>query len=225
MTIPKTDERFSSRGRRLRRVVVLLVALIGGWTLLAWAAAKYLVVSAPLPRADAIVVLSGSACLLERTNEAAQLYNSNVASRIVLTNDNLQGTWSSAEQRNPFFWERAKENLVSAGVPPQRIEVIWHPVTSTYDEAQTVRDYAQAQGFKSIVVVTSGYHSRRALWTLQRVFHGSNVEIGMQAVETGIQTPSPLTWWLRPRGWQMVAGEYVKSVYYHWNVPETQRGT
>jgi uncharacterized SAM-binding protein YcdF (DUF218 family) len=206
------------RRSKIQRLLIGFVVLIAAWTLLAWSAARHLVVSAPLQRADAIVVLSGSACLLERTQEAADLYNSNVASRVVLTNDNLQGTWSSAEQRNPFFYERARDNLVLTGVPQQRIEVIYEPVTGTYDEVRTVRDYAQAQGFRSILVVTSGYHSRRALWTLQRVFKDSNVEIGLQAVDTGIQTPSPLTWWLHPRGWQMVAGEYVKSVYYHLNV-------
>lgn len=209
-----------SRGRNILRapwwrLLTVLVVVAGAWTLLAWLAASHLVVSAPLPRADAIVIMSGSACFLERTREAAALYSSNVASRVVLTNDNLQGTWSSAEQRNPFFYERARDNLILTGVPQQRIEVIYQPVTGTYDEAETVRDYAQSQGFKSIVVVTSGYHSRRALWTLQRVFKDSNIQVGMQAVDTGIQTPSPLTWWLHARGWQMVAGEYVKSVYYH----------
>lgn len=209
-----------SRGRNILRapwwrLLTVFVVVVGGWTLLAWLAASHLVVSAPLPRADAIVIMSGSACFLERTREAAELYSSNVASRVVLTNDNLQGTWSSAEQRNPFIYERARDNLILTGVPQQRIEVIYQPVTGTYDEAETVRDYAQSQGFKSIVVVTSGYHSRRALWTLQRVFKDSNIQVGMQAVDTGIQTPSPLTWWLHARGWQMVAGEYVKSVYYH----------
>ena len=203
---------------RTWRLLTILVVAVGFWTLVAWFAARHLVVSAPLQRADAIIVLSGSACLLERTKVAGDLYSSKVASRVVLTNDNLQGTWSSAEQRNPFFYERARDNLVLIGVPQQRIEVIYQPVTSTYDEAKTVRDYAQLQGFRSILVVTSGYHSRRALWTLQRVFKGSNVQVGMQAVQTGIQTPSPLTWWLHARGWQMVAGEYVKSVYYHFNV-------
>ena len=205
------------RGRRWR-LLTILVVVVGFWPLVAWFAARHLLVSAPLQRADAIVVLSGSACLLERTKVAGDLYSSKVASRIVLTNDNLQGAWSSAEQRNPFFYERARDSLVLIGVPQQRIEVIYQPVTSTYDEAKTVRDYAQSQGFKSILVVTSGYHSRRALWTLQRVFKDSTVQVGMQAVETGIQTPSPLTWWLHASGWQMVAGEYVKSVYYHLNV-------
>jgi uncharacterized SAM-binding protein YcdF (DUF218 family) len=216
VTIKNKGRGYSAR--RIRRGLILLLVVIGVWTVLAWSAAKFLLVNAPLKHADAIVVLSGSACLIERTNKAAQLYHSNVASRVVLTNDNLRGTWSSAEQRNPFFYERARDNLVRVGVPQQQIEVIYQPVAGTYDEAKTVRDYAQAKGFRSIVVVTSGYHSRRALWTLQRVFHDSNVEVGLQAVDTGIQTPSPLTWWLQPRGWEMVAGEYVKSVYYRLNV-------
>jgi len=29
-----------------------------------------------------------------------------------------------------------------------------------------------------------------------------------------LQTPTPGTWWFSPRGWQTVAGEYVKMVYY-----------
>jgi uncharacterized SAM-binding protein YcdF (DUF218 family) len=63
-------------------------------------------------------------------------------------------------------------------------------------------------------VVTSAYHSRRALWTLRRVFEGSGVEVGLVAVEPGEQSPRPGTWWLYPLGWKMVPGEYVKFLYY-----------
>jgi len=80
-----------SRARTWRLLTILVVA-VGFWTLVAWFAARHLVVSAPLQRADAIIVLSGSACLLERTKVAGDLYSSKVASRVVLTNDNLQGT-------------------------------------------------------------------------------------------------------------------------------------
>ena len=71
-----------------------------------------------------------------------------------------------------------------------------------------------ARKLRSLLVVTSAYHSRRALWTLSRVFAGTGIEIGLQSVETGEQTPAPATWWLHLRGWQMVGGEYVKNVYY-----------
>lgn len=173
-----------------------------------------MIVNTPLHRADAIVVLSGSSVYTERTHRAAEYYRQGLGQRILLTNDNLRGEWSSAEQRNPFFYERARTKLIESGVPPDRVEVLATPVTNTYDEAQALKDYAQSHQLRSLLVVTSAYHSRRALWTLNRVFENSGVEIGMQSVENGEQTPRPLTWWLYPRGWQMVVGEYVKNVYY-----------
>jgi uncharacterized SAM-binding protein YcdF (DUF218 family) len=191
------------------------IALVFGiWVLVAWAAARFLVVNTPLHNADAIVVMSGSAVYKERTQRAAEIYSQGLAPRILLTNDNLRGEWSSAEQRNPFFYERARNNLLLFGVPAERVEVIPQPVTGTYEEAQTLREYAVAHGLRSLLVVTSAYHSRRALWTLNRVFAGTGIEISLRSVESGEQTPPPLTWWLHWRGWRMVVGEYVKNVYY-----------
>jgi uncharacterized SAM-binding protein YcdF (DUF218 family) len=194
---------------------MLLIALFFGiWVLVAWLAARFLIVNTPLNRADAIVVLSGSAVYKERTQRAAEFYHQGLANRILLTNDNLRGEWSSSEQRNPFFYERARDNLLLLGVPGDRVEVIPQPVTNTYDEAEALRQNAVAHGLRSLLVVTSAYHSRRALWTLERVFGGTGIAINLQSVETGEQTPSPFTWWLHFRGWRMVVGEYVKNAYY-----------
>ncbi|HYV11866.1 MAG TPA: YdcF family protein [Pyrinomonadaceae bacterium] len=194
---------------------LVAVALIFGiWVLVAWGAARFLIVNTPLHQVDAIIVLSGSAVYKERTRRAAEYYHQGLANRILLTNDNLRGEWSNVEQRNPFFYERARNNLQLLGVPADRVEVIAKPVTNTYDEAEVLREYAVAHGLRSLLVVTSAYHSRRALWTLNRVFAGTGIEISLQSVETGQQTPPPLTWWLHVRGWRMVVGEYAKNVYY-----------
>lgn len=196
--------------RRLRFIAVLLIV----WVIGAWLAARFLIVNTALNQADAIVVLSGSSVYTERTRRAAEYYRQGLGQRILLTNDDLRGEWSSAEQRNPFFYERARTSLIDSGVPPDRVEVLGTPVTNTYDEAQALRDYALTQKLRSLLVVTSAYHSRRALWTLNRVFANTGIEIGVQSVENGEQTPRPLTWWLYPRGWKMVVGEYVKNFYY-----------
>ena len=188
--------------------------IFGIWVLVAWGAARFLIVNTPLRKADAIVVMSGSAVYKERTQRAAEYYRQGLANRILLTNDNLRGEWSNAEQRNPFFYERARKNLLFLGVPAERVEVIPKPVTNTYDEAEVLREYAVTHGLRSLLVVTSAYHSRRALWTLNRVFAGTGIEISLQSIETGEQTPPPLTWWLHWRGWRMLVGEYVKNVYY-----------
>lgn len=181
--------------------------------LFAWSAAKLLIVEAPLDRADAIVVLSGSKTLTERVTLAAQLFKERKAPKVILTNDNLRGGWSSAEQRNPYFYETAGNELRRLGVPVEAILVVPAPVSSTHDEALAVRVFTQSK-FKSLLIVTSAYHSRRALRTFRRDFAGSDITIGLIPVTTGFQTPRPGVWWLHRRGWEMVPIEYAKLVYY-----------
>jgi uncharacterized SAM-binding protein YcdF (DUF218 family) len=202
------------RAKRFARRLLLIALLFAIWMGGAWLAARFLIVNKPVSRADAIVVLSGSAVYRERTQRAAEYYRQDLATRVLLTNDNLRGEWSSAEQRNPFFYERARANLLTLGVPAERVEVLPQTVTNTYDEAEALRDYAVAHKLRSLLVVTSAYHSRRALWTLNRVFAGTGIDIGLLSVEDGEQTPPAHKWWLYVRGWQMVVGEYVKNVYY-----------
>ena len=76
---------------RLSRVALLVLI---AWQLLAWIAAKALIVNAELPHADAIAVLAGSSTYLERTHRAAQLFHEGRGAKIALTNDNLHSGWS-----------------------------------------------------------------------------------------------------------------------------------
>ena len=200
---------------RLRRSILKIVSCcILIWPFAAWAGAKFLITEAPLDKADAIVVLGGSATYKERTREAARLLYEGRSQLILITNDNQQGPWSSTDQRNLFFYERSFEELRKAGVPPQNIDLASTPVTSTYEEAQVVKEYAQRRGLHSILIVTSAYHSRRALWVFSRVFRDTGISIGLASVRPGQQTPPAATWWLSARGWSLVPVEYVKMIYY-----------
>jgi uncharacterized SAM-binding protein YcdF (DUF218 family) len=145
------------------------VALLCAWPVCAWAAARALIERDELPRADAIVVLSGAGEYVERTRYAAELWRRGLAPKIVLTNDDLRGGWDSEQQRNPYFVEREAEELRRAGVPGAHIEALPEPVASTYDEAVRVRAYASERGVSSVLVVTSAYHARRAAWVMRRV--------------------------------------------------------
>ena len=84
----------------------------------------------------------------------------------------------------------------------------------TYEESLLVRDYATAHNLKRLLIVTSGYHSRRALWSMRRACEGSGIEVGIDSAPTGWQTPSPWAWWRKRWGWKIVGGEYVKMIYY-----------
>lgn len=200
----------------IRRRIAFAAVALALLPLFAWAFARWLVVRVPVVRADAIVVMSGSATFRERARHAAALYNEGRAPRIVLTNDYLKSSWSEAEQRNPYYYERSRDELRRAGVPDDKIAVIMVPIKGTFDEAVLLRKYSEANHLSSLLVVTSAYHSRRVLWSFQRVFRGTGKSIGIDPVEAGQETPFAATWWLHRLGWDMVPNEYLKLVIYRY---------
>jgi len=208
----RTTTRTKSR-QWLRRLLLIVVFGAAAWPVIAWAAAQLLIVESEVFSADAIVVLSGSSTYIER---ASRLYSRNSASLIILTDDKLISGWNRIEERNPFFYELAAKELQKRGVPSDRIQVVSEPALGTYYESLNVCEYAATHNFKKLLVVTSAYHSRRALWSMRRACEHSKIEVGVSAPDPGWQTPSPWTWWMRRWGWRVVAGEYAKMVYYWW---------
>ena len=202
------------RKTSLRFIVVLSLFLL--WILIAPFLAKNLIVEKTLEKADAILVLGGSSAYIERTRKAAELYKTGVAPKIFLTNDGGQGGWNQKEKRNPYFYEKARWELLAQGVPESAIEVLPEIVEGTQDEAVLFEKIVRERNLKSVLLVTSAYHTRRTLSTFETVLHDKidAVEIGIASPPTGLQTPSPNYWWLVPTGWQFVAGEYLKIIYY-----------
>ncbi|HKB66306.1 MAG TPA: YdcF family protein [Pyrinomonadaceae bacterium] len=204
-------------GKAKRRRLVLLIALLSAavlWPFLAWAGAHLLIVKSDLASADAIVVMSGSATYRERADWAAKLYREGRAPIVILTNDSLKSGWDKKEERNPYFYELAARELQRLGVPESKIQVVSDIALGTYEESVGVRDYAGAHQLKRLLVVTSAYHTRRTLWSLRHACEGSGIEIGIDSPPPGWQTPAPSRWWWRRWGWKVVAGEYVKLIYY-----------
>jgi len=204
-------------GKAKRRRLVLLIALLSAavlWPVLAWAGAHLLIVKSDLASADAIVVMSGSATYRERADWAAKLYREGRAPIVILTNDSLKSGWDKKEERNPYFYELAARELQRLGVPESKIQIVSDIALGTYEESVGVRDYAGAHQLKRLLVVTSAYHTRRTLWSLRHACEGSGIEIGIDSPPPGWQTPAPARWWWRRWGWKVVAGEYMKLIYY-----------
>jgi uncharacterized SAM-binding protein YcdF (DUF218 family) len=205
----------NSRRPALRALIVVAVVL-SAWALVAPTLAQRLIVERPLDRADAILVLAGSTAYVQRTRMAAILYNQGVAPRILLTNDGMKAGWSQDEQRNPPFVELARRRLVAEGVPEGAIETLPQAVSGTNDEATLVRKAFADRRWKSLLIVTSSSHTRRALRTFDRTFSANSLEtrIGIVAAPDGEGALPASFWWLTPSGWRNVAGEYVKGAYY-----------
>ena len=198
-----------------RRILLVFIILSVAWIFLAPFLAKGLIVEKNLERADAIFVLGGSSTYLERTQKAAELCKHGRATKIFLSNDGLQSGWNQVLERNPLFVERAHWELVKQGVAEEAIEILPGVVQSTHDEAVELEKTVKERNLKSVLLVTSAYHTRRTLQTFEKVLQDNDfVEIGIESPPAGQQTPTTSYWWLSSRGWSFVAGEYLKIIYY-----------
>ncbi len=203
-----------SGGRLARRAIVTAAACVLALAVLASPIARFLIVRAEPSRADVVVVLSGAPVYDERIRHGIGVLRGGRAPSMVLTNDGLRGRWSRRRQANLSSTERAKDAVRDAGIPDQRLITLPQRIYSTYDEAVVIRGFAEKAGIRKVLVVTSPYHSRRALWVFRRVLEPAGVEVGIESPPPGEQSPSPGTWWLSRTGWRSVALEYVKLVYY-----------
>lgn len=201
------------RSRAFKFLVAFLLSA-AAWIFFAPFFAERLIVEKGLARADAILVLAGSSVYIERTNKAADVFKQGIAPKIVLTDDGEKTGWSRLEKRNIPYVEMAQRNLIAQGVPAKCIEIIKPLGSGTIYEAQILKEILPQENWKSVLLVTSAYHTRRTLWTFERVFADQNATFGIVSPPAGGQTPSPAYWWLDPNGWSFVAGEYVKTAYY-----------
>ncbi|MGI8555323.1 MAG: YdcF family protein, partial [Pyrinomonadaceae bacterium] len=110
----------------------------------------------------------------------------------------------------------ARRNLIARGVPAENIEIIKPAQSGTFYEAKVLAEKVGEENLNTVLIVTSAYHTRRAFWIVSKIFADENVktEIGIVSPPAGIQTPAPLLWWLKSKGWGTVAGEYVKTFGY-----------
>jgi uncharacterized SAM-binding protein YcdF (DUF218 family) len=194
-------------GNRVLPVVIfvafflLVAAYITGPAILEW----FLVVKSPTIKADALVVMAGSR--YQRLPAVVELYQQGVASKIYLTNDGVRGAWSKKHQKNLYLIEWAREYLLDQGMPDEAIELLNFTESGSYYDALNTRDYVLANGaVRSLLVVTSDYHTRRTLWTFNKVFAGADVKIAV--------FPIPKDPDYKGRRLRVMTTELVKLVYY-----------
>jgi len=181
--------------------VLLMVGLMVSamFLLQSWLLAG-LTVHKPLAQSDAIVLLAGNH--KERAPAAAMLYRDSYAPLVILTNDGTFSSWSTKYNRNLYQVEWAEEELITLGVPRDRIAKLPFYGSSTMFDALAVKRYLFKSGLKKIIVVTSDYHTRRALWTFRHALKEYTTEITIfPAKSFGVATRSLVV-------------EYVKFGYY-----------
>ncbi len=201
------------KNSRIFKLAIGFLASAAFWIALAPFLAERLIVEKTLEKADVILILAGSGAYVERTDKAAEIYRQGVAPTIILTDDGERTGWSRVEKRNIPYVEMAQRNLIARGVPAEKIQIFKPNGSGTIYEARIIKEKSVENGWKSILIVTSAYHTRRAFDAFDELLAADNVEIGIVGVSNAAEI-TPFYWWLTANGWTWVAGEYVKSFYY-----------
>ena len=151
----------------------------------------WLVVSVPMVKADALIVLGGEP--LARPLEAARLYKAGVAPKVFVT-----GVGDAARNR---------QVLMGAGVPASII-VTESEATTTFANAKLLKPLLEAAHVRSALIVTSPFHTRRALLTFRKV---------MPKLTFGV-TDASIGYWSAPEGRgdvnRFAATEFLKTIEY-----------
>jgi uncharacterized SAM-binding protein YcdF (DUF218 family) len=181
--------------------VLLIAALMVGASFLPQSLLlSGLTVHTPLARSDAIVLVGGG--FKERAPAAATLYRDGYAPLVILANDGVFSAWSTIYNRNLYQVEWAEEELITLGVPRERIVKLPFYGSATMLDALAVKQFLFKSGLKRIIVVTSDYHTRRALWSFRHALKEYTADITVfPARSFGV-------------GVKRLAVEYVKCGYY-----------
>ncbi len=201
---------------RRRILVAILLAVLVGTPAAMPLLEHFLVVEREVANPDAIVIMSGSSEFLMRAKKAAAVSQSMPGVKILLTNDGERGGWDAVEQKNHYYVERTRRELVANGVPAEQIEIVGSVAGGTRREAEVVVDAVAERELRSILIITSDYHTRRTLWTFERIAaeRGFTLRVGIAGAgndtEEWHDSASVRTF----RRWRTNAGETVKLLYY-----------
>ncbi|HKC63097.1 MAG TPA: YdcF family protein [Pyrinomonadaceae bacterium] len=156
-----------------------------------------------VPRSDCIVILGAavwpggqpSFVLRDRIARAAELYQERIADKIICS--------GGLGKYPPEEAEVEKQLLMKAGVPEEAI-IMELASTSTSEQAKLIKEICDREGFRSIALVTSFYHEKRATQLFRNVgfkniadarctherFEDLNFWVGREALALAV-----LNWW------------------------------
>ncbi len=179
-------------------------------------AGENLVVSHDFDSADMIMVLMGP--IPDRVLQAADFYHRGVAPKVVFCNDHQPGSLQLAE--HGIFLENtadiAKKTLLQLGVPDSVIHVLDQFTASTQDEAVVLRNYlAGHPEIRSVVLVTSSYHSKRTYRIFNKAVSRAGLEVEIYASANPYTNFRQRRWWRDRPSAAMVLLEYLKLLNFY----------
>ena len=179
-----------SKKRKVIILIIIVAVLIG---IIGLNLGKFLVESDKLEKADAIAVFSGDSGA--RTERAVELLKEGYA--------------------DVTMAELMKNHAIKLGVDESKI-LIDNEASTTNENAEFTTNIIEENNFKSVIVVTSDYHTRRSKLAMEKALE--NTLIDGEEVEVTV-TPSKeekftTKWWRSGNSVLMVISEYLKLMGY-----------
>lgn len=191
-------------------LIIALLFIVGIITITAYLGPDDLRSCADMPSiegacspADAIVVVSGGDTSA-RVLEGVSLYKNRWSDTIVFSG-------AAEDKTGPSNAEAMRQIAIESGVPDEAI-LLEEFSETTRQNAENTSALLDSAEIDRIILVTSGYHQRRAGLEFNKRFD-SAVEIVNHPVDKDKDWSS--WWWLSPRGWYLSMSELTKSIAFY----------
>ena len=174
---------------------------------------RYLIVEHHPQKSDLIVCLAGGN--IERGLAAAEAYEKGFAPHIFISREEPPDGYELLKERGVHYPASVDLLIIlleGLGVPRSAILMSDGVVKSTWEEAKNIRELVEKKRFRSLMIITSPTHTRRAWLTYRKVFKGLGVRILM--IPSKYSGFKPEEWWTERRYVRHVIIEYEKLIFY-----------
>jgi uncharacterized SAM-binding protein YcdF (DUF218 family) len=178
-------------------IIGVLLVLLGVFAVLA-GVGFYLSPQDALKKTDAIVVISGGDTN-KRTEEGIRLWREGWGKFLIFSGAAKEGISNAAVM---------KKIATTAGVPADKI-FLEEKAQNTLENANFTAPILTQQGFKSIILVTSPYHQRRAYLAFRQVLGQDFIILNHSAIDTNWRKRN---WWLSGDMFYLTLAELQKIV-------------
>ncbi len=191
------------KGCLLAGTALLLVVLLA-LGILTITVGHFLTAVNTLSQADAIVVLGGDGGSFYRVQQGVELFNEGYAPLVVFSGGTLKDAGLACSSA-----QLSLEAAQQLGLPADAI-IIADGAQSTYDEAVNIRRLAQQHGWRSLILVTDLFHTRRAARTFRTLLPDTTIYVSA--------APDPRyhagRWWQNEHSLVTVVTEMIKLGFY-----------
>lgn len=169
------------------------------------------IVEDPLDRADVLIVLGDDNFYADRATRGAELFREGKAPVVVASGRRLRP--------NAGIAELMEHDLIERGVPKDKIVRFTHDADSTEEEAEALKKLVKERKWRSAIIVTSNYHTRRTRYIFHRVFP-QGMELRVASAHDGDFDPQH--WWEKRKSIKELTHEFAGMLEAIWDLHGTR---